>query len=52
MRIIPHLTIFAQGHLCKNVKTWMKCVTDGTSAQIMVTPYCNLKTKPMFYSPS
>jgi hypothetical protein len=41
----------------KNVNIWMKCVTDGTSAQIMVTSYYNLnQTNVLFplvdvYSP-
>ena len=33
----------------KNVNIWMKCVTDGTSAQIMVTSYCNLNQTHIWF---
>jgi len=39
VRIFLYLRILAQDLLCKNVQIWIKCVTYGTSAQIMVTPY-------------
>jgi len=42
VRIFLYLHISAQDLLCKNVQIWIKCVTDGTSAQIMVTPYYSL----------
>ena len=57
VRIFLYLRISAEDLLCKNVQIWIKCVTDGTSAQIMVTPYYNLnQTNVLFpfvdvYSP-
>ena len=56
VRIFLYLRISAEDPLCNNVQIWIKCVTDGTSAQIMVTYYNLNQTNVLFpfvdvYSP-